>query len=107
MLICDKIMGLKFEGVMIVYLYLGEGVIYLVVFIEIDGIKMYVLFDIGVGSFYVLVKLIKVLNKRLKEMKIKRIDMMFGLIIIKVEIYLVIFKVVDSDFKMNIELLKV
>lgn len=74
---------------------------------EIDGIKMYVLFDIGVGSLYVLSKFINFFNKRFKEILIKWIDMMFGLFIINVEIYLVIFGVVNGSFDMNIELIKV
>lgn len=74
---------------------------------EINGIKIYVLFDIGVGSFYVSIKFINFFNKRFKEIVIKRIDMMFGLLIINVEICLAIFGAVDGKFDMNIEFTKV
>ena len=85
----------------------GEGVIYPVVLIEIDGIKTHALLDTGAGSSYASAKLIEALNKRPKETKTKRIDMMLGSTTTKIEIYSATLSAIDSDFKMNIELSKV
>lgn len=63
--------------------------------------------DIGVGSFYVLIRFFNFFNKRFIEIVIKRIDVMYGFLIVRVEIYLVFFSVVNGSFEMNNEFSKV
>ena len=85
----------------------GEGVIYPVALIEIDGIKTHILLDTGAGSSYMSVKLIQAINKRPKETKTRRIKMMLGSTTTKIDSYTVTLSAISRDFKMNIELSKV
>ena len=85
----------------------SEGVIYPIVLIEIDGIKTHALLDAGAGSSYASAKLINALNKRPKDTKTKRIDMMLSSSTTQVEIYSVTLGAVDGKFEKGIELTKV
>lgn len=55
----------------------NEGIL-LIILIKVDGIICCVLIDIGVGSLYVLGKLIDFLKKKLCEIKIKWVDMLMS-----------------------------
>ena len=82
-------------------------VIYPVVLLEIDGIKTRALLHTGAGSSYASARLINALHKQPTETKTKRIEMMLGSTITKVEIYNVKVKSIDGDFTMDVNVTKV
>ena len=82
-------------------------VIYPVVLLEIDGIKMRALLDTGAGSSYASARLINALHKQPTETKTKRIEMMLGSTTTKVEIYNVKVKSIHGDFTMDVNVTKV
>ena len=64
-----------------------KEVVYPIVLVEIDGIKTHALLDTGAGSSYASAKLINTLNKKPKEVKTKRIEMMLTSSTTRIEIY--------------------
>lgn len=74
MLICDGNFmfkdGMKDKNILMIVSGSNEGIL-LIILIKVDGIRCCVLIDIGVGSFYVLGKLIDLFKKKFCEIKIR------------------------------------
>lgn len=75
----------------------NEGIM-LVLIVKVDGIICCVLIDIGVGSLYVFVKLLDILKKKLSEMKIKCVDMLISLKVIKLEVFDIVVEFLDGSY---------
>lgn len=75
----------------------NEGIM-LVLIVKVDGIICCVLIDIGVGSLYVFVKLLDFLKKKLSEMKIRCVDMLISLKVIKLEVYDIVVEFLDGNY---------
>ena len=82
-------------------------VVYLIVVVEVDGIKTRSLLDTGSGSSYASAKLINALHKKPKEIKMKHIEMMLGSVTTKVEIFDVNVQSLKGDYSIDINVSKV
>ena len=82
-------------------------VVYPVVLLEVDGIKTRALLDTGAGSCYASAKLVNDLRKRPAEIKTKKIEMMFGSMTNKAELYDVNVKSISGDLSLNISVSKI
>ena len=100
--ICDMPKEIKPEAVMTASKQEDKEVVYPIVLVEIDGIIMYALLDTGAGSSYASAKWINALNKKPKEVKTKRIEMMLTSLTTRIEIYSANIKSMDGKFNMNV-----
>ena len=105
--ICGSPKEVKTKGVLTAHQPENEEVVYPIILVEIDGIKMHALLDTGAGSSYASNKLINLLNKRPKETLTKRIDMMLASSITNTKIYSATLGAVNRSFDMSFELTKV
>ena len=62
-------------------------VVYLVVIVEVDGIKTRALLEPGLGSSYASENIIQALDKKPLDIRAKNIEMMLGSRTTKVEMY--------------------
>ena len=84
-----------------------KDVVYPIALVGIDGVKTHALLDTKAGSSYASTKLINALNKKPKEVKTKRIEMMPTSWTTRIEIYSANIMSLDSKFNMNVELSRV
>lgn len=81
--------------------------IYLVVVVEVEGIKCCILLDIGVGSLYVFVVFLdRILSIGYKK-EVWKIEMLLGALIREVELVIIIIFDVNRKFLMFVEVIKV
>ena len=90
-----------------IYGIYSKYMVYPIVLVEINGIKTHALLDTTARSSYASTKLVNALNKKPKEVKTKRIEMMLTSSTTRIEIYSANIKSMDGKFNMNIELSKV
>ena len=104
--ICDKS---EFDGTKKVVLTpsgVGEGV-FPVVLLKVDGIITRALIDTGAGSSYVSAKVEDMLNKKPCETSTKRVEMLMGSHLTRMETFDVTVQSLDSTFTMDTKLTKV
>ena len=80
--------------------------IFPVVQVKVDGVECRALIDFGAGSSYASAKLINLLKKPVDVTK-KRVDMLLGSQVTHLETYKTSVSSVTSDFKMDVNLVKV
>ena len=81
--------------------------VYPIALVEINGIKTHALLDTRARRSYASTKLVNALNKKPKEVKTKRIEIMLTSSTTRVKTYSANIKSMDGKFNMNIELSKV
>lgn len=81
--------------------------VYLVVVVEVVGMKCCVFLDFGVGSLYVFVVLFERIGVKFYYFGLCKIKMMLGVSSWVMEVYWVKFNLVKGNFEMEVEVIKV
>ena len=104
--ICDRPPSDQAKKVVLTPSGVGEGVFH-VVFLKVDGIITRPLIDTGGGSSCVSTKVGDMLNKKPIEPSTKRVEMLMGSRLTKMETYEVVVESLDNSFRMDVKLTKV
>lgn len=81
--------------------------IYLVVVVEVEGIKCCILLDTGVGSSYVFVVFLDYILSIGYKKEVRKIEMLLGALIREVELVIIVIFDVNRKFLMFVEVIKV
>ena len=78
-----------------------------VIVVKVDGVMCRALIDSGAGGSYASTKLIKLIDKKPRETKLQRVDMLMGSKTGRMEFYDVEVSSHDGNYKMDVKLAKV
>ena len=104
--ICDKAHTDDTKEVVLTTNGVGEGV-FPVVLLKVDGVITRTLIDTGAGSSYISAKVGSLLTKKPCDVSTKRVEMLMGSHLTRMESYNVVIESLDSSFRMDTTLAKV